>query len=575
MPISSVNESNIHRPPINGIVIFRRDLDLEIYYKTSDDKINKIDHDDDIYKIQKVEGFLGFKNWNNQLYPSGEKIEVLRITSQEFFFRIFEDKIIVANGGGKGRSGIDGKSGFSGYSGFSGLNGQAASSGYSGFSGSGISGYSGFSGSGISGYSGFSGSGVSGYSGFSGQDGQVGASGYSGYSGSGVSGYSGFSGQDGQTGISGYSGFSGSGISGYSGFSGSGISGYSGFSGIDGQSGISGYSGFSGSGVSGYSGFSGSGISGYSGFSGSGVSGYSGFSGSGISGYSGFSGSGISGYSGFSGSGISGYSGFSGSGISGYSGFSGSGISGYSGFSGSGVSGYSGFSGSGISGYSGFSGALPTVGATGTILRSNGANWVASTNTYPDTTGVNQILYATGVNAIGSSTSLTFNGTTFQAVNGSQSTKTTAIFQGNDGTLTFASFSNLLLVNANGTAGTSVKLSFSDNTTDSANCCIFGIINDSANHYGTLAFVTRGSNSGGSLVKRVSIPSTGGMVVGAAALATNATDGFLYIPTCAGTPTGVPTTQTGTVAMIYDTTNNKLYIYNGAWKGGTTPGAWT
>lgn len=73
--------------------------------------------------------------------------------------------------------------------------------------------------------------------------------------------------------------------------------------------------------------------------------------------------------------------------------------------------------------------------------------------------------------------------------------------------------------------------------------------------------------------KKITVPSAGGLVVGTAALATNATAGFLYIPTCAGTPTGVPTTQTGTVAMIFDTTNNKLYIYDGSWLGGTTPGA--
>jgi hypothetical protein len=66
----------------------------------------------------------------------------------------------------------------------------------------------------------------------------------------------------------------------------------------------------------------------------------------------------------------------------------------------------------------------------------------------------------------------------------------------------------------------------------------------------------------------------GGLVLGSAALATGATTGFLYIPSCAGTPTGVPEVQAGTVAMIYDTTNDKLYIYRGGWKGGTVPGVW-
>lgn len=55
-------------------------------------------------------------------------------------------------------------------------------------------------------------------------------------------------------------------------------------------------------------------------------------------------------------------------------------------------------------------------------------------------------------------------------------------------------------------------------------------------------------------------------VLANASLATTAINGFLYIPTSAGIPTGVPTAFTGTVAMMYDTTGNKLYIYNGAWK---------
>lgn len=61
--------------------------------------------------------------------------------------------------------------------------------------------------------------------------------------------------------------------------------------------------------------------------------------------------------------------------------------------------------------------------------------------------------------------------------------------------------------------------------------------------------------------------ASAGFIVGNQALATSATDGFLYVPTCAGTPTGTPTTQTGTAPIVVDTTNNKLYFYSGgAWR---------
>lgn len=57
------------------------------------------------------------------------------------------------------------------------------------------------------------------------------------------------------------------------------------------------------------------------------------------------------------------------------------------------------------------------------------------------------------------------------------------------------------------------------------------------------------------------------IIAGGGSLATTATDGFLYIPTCAGTPTGVPTTKTGFIPLVIDSTNNKLYFYSGgSWR---------
>jgi len=46
------------------------------------------------------------------------------------------------------------------------------------------------------------------------------------------------------------------------------------------------------------------------------------------------------------------------------------------------------------------SGTFPSVGASGTVIRSNGANWVASTATFADTYAVNTILYASSSNTV-------------------------------------------------------------------------------------------------------------------------------------------------------------------------------
>lgn len=59
----------------------------------------------------------------------------------------------------------------------------------------------------------------------------------------------------------------------------------------------------------------------------------------------------------------------------------------------------------------------------------------------------------------------------------------------------------------------------------------------------------------------------GSLVVGTAALATSATDGFLNIPYCAGKPTGVPTTYAGTAALVGNSADASLNLYiGGKWR---------
>lgn len=61
---------------------------------------------------------------------------------------------------------------------------------------------------------------------------------------------------------------------------------------------------------------------------------------------------------------------------------------------------------------------------------------------------------------------------------------------------------------------------------------------------------------------------TAGVVCANVPLDPTATAGFLYIPTCAGTPTGTPVVETGTVALVFDIDHEKLYVYDaGAWRG--------
>jgi hypothetical protein len=98
----------------------------------------------------------------------------------------------------------------------------------------------------------------------------------------------------------------------------------------------------------------------------------------------------------------------------------------------------------------------------------------------------------------------------------------------------------------------------------SGNCpaaLIFRTMDSSGNGRGNLIVTSKGN-----VLVGLGDSSVNGTTTATVALATTATDGFLYIPACAGIPTGVPTGYIGRVPLVYDSTNNNFYIYNGGWK---------
>lgn len=96
----------------------------------------------------------------------------------------------------------------------------------------------------------------------------------------------------------------------------------------------------------------------------------------------------------------------------------------------------------------------------------------------------------------------------------------------------------------------------------------FGASNTNVKQYGNInggctRFNTQSASQWGS-----ALYTNGDFGVGTgAAIATNAIAGFLLIPSCAGTPTGVPANYgAGNIPLVADTTNHKLYFYDGTWR---------
>ena len=84
------------------------------------------------------------------------------------------------------------------------------------------------------------------------------------------------------------------------------------------------------------------------------------------------------------------------------------------------------------------------------------------------------------------------------------------------------------------------------------------------------------STVGGSLTtdliidrQHITVTTGTSLTCGSGAISTSATTGMFGLPTCAGTPTGVPNTThfpSGVVAALYDTSANKIWVYNGSWR---------
>lgn len=98
-----------------------------------------------------------------------------------------------------------------------------------------------------------------------------------------------------------------------------------------------------------------------------------------------------------------------------------------------------------------------------------------------------------------------------------------------------------------------------------------------ANGTGTVGAIVNGANgatadllklqiNGTDIVRFVPVSGDVNTVLSDGALATTATDGFVYFPSMAGVPSGVPTGYTGTIPLVVDSTNSRLYgRIGGSW----------
>jgi hypothetical protein len=218
------------------------------------------------------------------------------------------------------------------------------------------------------------------------------------------------------------------------------------------------------------------------------------------------------------------------------------------------------------------------IGAAGKLLRSNGTSPTWSTLTLPDTATAGNLVYASASNVLGglanpgtpgilyhdgtspSWATTFFTSLTIATTTGSASPTPT----------TFTIRANTSAADWSTTTPWGELQFYSSDTSGPGSTVRAKVGARMANTAGSLTDLVFYTSNASALNEVGFWGANGSFVIGTAALATNATDGFLYVPTCAGTPTGVPTARTGRSPLVVDTTNSKFYAYiGGAWKSAT------
>lgn len=193
--------------------------------------------------------------------------------------------------------------------------------------------------------------------------------------------------------------------------------------------------------------------------------------------------------------------------------------------------------------------AMLGIGTAGQFLRVNSGapapEWATTLGTANGGTGLgsysaNSVFYASSTTVMTYSSNFTFDGSTQLGVG---STTAGLTKYGRDYYGTAGQNGNEFSVVSNG---------------DQAYRASLGTNNGS----GYITFKTASGTVGNT--ERFRITQLGDMHPPAGS--TSMSSGFFRIPAASGPPSGVPSTIAGVLPMYYDSTNDKFYIYNGAWK---------